>query len=117
MARGFGCGSSSEFAAEVKPKAGFGFSPDAAPVSKPIAMLAFRARVASAETRRLSLRTILSTIRRHPSARTSPSDRYRRLSSAYRPRFAVYGATCAEGRSTRMQCAVTFLLADISMSL
>jgi hypothetical protein len=37
-----------EFAAEVKPKAGFGFKASAAfPVSKPIAMLTFRAGVFS----------------------------------------------------------------------
>jgi hypothetical protein len=54
IARGFGCGSSSEFAAEVKPKAGLGFKASAAfPVLKPIARLAFRTGVASAEVERL----------------------------------------------------------------
>jgi hypothetical protein len=38
--------------AEVKPKAGCGFKAKC-PVSKPIAMLTFRAGVASAEVRRL----------------------------------------------------------------
>jgi hypothetical protein len=42
IARGFGCGSISGFAAEVKPKAGLGFKASAAfPVLKLIAMLAF----------------------------------------------------------------------------
>src|ERR1700730_17880941 len=54
IARGFGSGSISGFAAEVKPKAGFGFRASAAfPVSKPIAMLAFRAGIAPAEVQRL----------------------------------------------------------------
>jgi len=54
MLRGFGAGSVVGFAAEVKPKAGLGFKASAAfPVSKPIAMLAFRAGLAPAEVQRL----------------------------------------------------------------
>jgi hypothetical protein len=48
IARGLGFGSVMGFAAEVKPKEDLGFRASAAlPVSKPIAMLAFRAGVAS----------------------------------------------------------------------
>ncbi|HVR23462.1 MAG TPA: S26 family signal peptidase [Candidatus Polarisedimenticolia bacterium] len=53
-ALGSAFGSITAFVAEVKPKAGPGFKASAAfPVSKPIAVLAFRARVASAETQLL----------------------------------------------------------------
>ena len=46
IAHGFASGSISGFAAEVKPKAGFGFKTSAYfPVLKPIAMLAFRAEL------------------------------------------------------------------------
>src|SRR5580704_4097657 len=59
IARGFGCGSISGFAAEVKPKVGLGFKASAAfPALKPIALLAFRAGVASAEGPAASRRTV-----------------------------------------------------------
>jgi hypothetical protein len=53
-AHGFAFGSGTGFAAEVNPKAGFEFRASAAfPVLKPIAMLNFRAGVASAEVQRV----------------------------------------------------------------
>jgi hypothetical protein len=53
IARGFAFGSSMAFAAEAKPKAGFGFEASAAFPVEPIATLNFRAGVAPAEIQRL----------------------------------------------------------------
>ena len=63
----------------------------------------FAGRGASAEVQRLWRRTVSPAIQRLPSARTSPSDRYRRLSS---PIFRLWCHPCRTGRSTTMQCAV-----------
>jgi hypothetical protein len=65
IARGFGSGNSMGFAAEVNPKAGFEFRASAAfVVSKPIAMLTFRAGVAPADVQLLPRCTFSTTDRR-----------------------------------------------------